>query len=168
MQLRVRGADGIERPITELAEITFNRGPSEINRIDQMRSITVLADVDRTKANSFEIVQDFQATFAPQLLEKYPGVFIRWEGEQQQTMESFFSMFVGFGIATIVMYILLTLEFRSYLQPAIVLAIIPFGIIGAVFGHMALSAGVYDLQHFWTDRAYGRGRERFDCALGLC
>ena len=138
-RLRIRGTDGIERPITELAEFTFNRGPSEINRIDQMRSITVLADVDRTKANSFSIVQELRSNFVPDLLEKYPGIFIRWEGQQQQTVESFASMFIGFGIATIVMYILLTLEFRSYLQPLIVLVIIPFGIIGAVFGHFVLN-----------------------------
>ncbi len=137
-QLLIRGSDGIERPITEVAEFTFARGPSEINRIDQMRSISVLADVDRTKANSFSIVQELRQDFIPELLEKYPGVFIRWEGQQQQTVESFVSMFIGFGIATIVMYILLTLEFRSYLQPLIVLAIIPFGIIGAVFGHLVL------------------------------
>lgn len=136
--LRIRTPAGLERPVSEIADIQFHRGPSEINRIDQMRSITVSADVDSTKNNSFAIVQDFKQTFVPKLMAEHPNVFIRWEGEQQQTAESFTSMFVGFAVAVIAMYVLLTMEFRSYMQPLLVLAIIPFGIIGAVFGHFVL------------------------------
>lgn len=136
--LRIRTADGIERPVGELAEIEFVRSSNEINRIDQMRSITISGDVDTTRNNSFRVVEDFRTTFVPQLLAEHPGVFIRWEGQQQQTAESFTSMFVGFVLAMIGMYVLLTMEFRSYAQPLMIMAIIPFGIIGATFGHWVL------------------------------
>lgn len=134
-EIRVRGADGIERPITELAEITVTRGYSEINRLDQYRSITVTANLDETQANSAQIVARLQSRFLPKIQEQHPTVRFRWEGQAQQTAESMASLGVGFGVALLVMYVLLVLEFRSYFQPFLVLAIIPFGIIGAVFGH---------------------------------
>ncbi|MCA9107280.1 MAG: efflux RND transporter permease subunit [Planctomycetales bacterium] len=136
--LRVRTADGLERPVGELAEIEYVRSSNEINRIDQMRSITISGDVDTTQANSRRVMEDFRREFIPQLKEKYPNVFIRWEGQQQQTAESFTSMFVGFALAMVGMYVLLTVEFRSYAQPLLIMAIIPFGIIGATFGHFVM------------------------------
>ena len=60
---------------------------------------------------------------------------MNWEGEQAETLESMNSMLVGFGIAVMCMYALLTLQFRSYIQPLIILAIIPFGWLGAIIGH---------------------------------
>lgn len=125
----------VERPITELADLDIRRGFSEINRVDQRRSITVTADVDEAKANGSDIVQALQRTFEPTLQENHPGVTIRWEGQQEQSRESVGSLMVGFAIAMFCMYILLVLQFRSYLQPLLILAIIPFGMMGAVWGH---------------------------------
>ena len=136
--LRVRTADGLERPVGELAAIEYVRSSNEINRIDQMRSITISGDVDTTQANARRVMENFRREFIPQLKEKYPNVFIRWEGQQQQTAESFTSMFVGFALAMVGMYVLLTVEFRSYAQPLLIMAIIPFGIIGATFGHFVM------------------------------
>ena len=108
------------------------------------RSITVTADVDKSEgANAFNIIQEMRTDFFPKLLREYKekynaNLYVNWEGEQQQTMESFSSMGVGFGIALMVIFVLLTLEFRSYVQPAIILSIIPFGFIGAVVGHIIM------------------------------
>ena len=74
----------------------------------------------------------------PQILADYPGIRVRWEGQQEQQEESFQSMRVGFIIAVLAMYVLLSIEFKSYMQPLLILAIIPFGMIGAVLGHMVL------------------------------
>jgi multidrug efflux pump subunit AcrB len=137
-ELRVRTDDGIERPITELADIQVIRGYSEINRLDQMRSITVSADLDEEQANAALIVADMQDRFMRDLLAEYPDVRIRWEGQQEQTTESIQSLFVGFGVAIAVMYVLLVILFNSYVQPVLVLMIIPFGMIGAVLGHWVL------------------------------
>jgi multidrug efflux pump subunit AcrB len=71
----------------------------------------------------------------PGLLEEFPLVRVRWEGEQEQTQESLDSLAVGFVVAVFAMFVLLTMEFKSYFQPLLILAIIPFGCAGAVFGH---------------------------------
>lgn len=134
-EIRVRSVDGSERPILELADVKVQRGFSEINRIEQMRSITITADIDESMANAYNVVANLRNEFMPQLLEKYDGVRVRWEGQQEQTTESLESLKLGLFVALIAMFVLLTMEFRSYLQPLMILAIIPFGIIGAIWGH---------------------------------
>ncbi len=134
-EIRIRTVDGSERPISELADVNVQRGYSEINRIDQMRSITITADVDESVANAFSIVQELRSSFMPGLLGKYDGVRVRWEGQQEQTTESMESLKLGLLVALVAMFVLLTMEFRSYLQPLMILAIIPFGVIGAIWGH---------------------------------
>jgi multidrug efflux pump subunit AcrB len=134
-EIRVRGDDGIERPITELAEIARDRGYSEINRLDQMRSITVSSEIDTTVGNASLVAEDFKNKIIPDLIAKYPEIRFRWEGQQQETSESFGSLFIGFLIAMGSMYLLLVFEFSSYLQPLIILAVIPFSFVGAIFGH---------------------------------
>jgi multidrug efflux pump subunit AcrB len=135
-EIRVRTLGGAERPITELADVQVKRGYSEINRIEQLRSITVTADLDEATGNAYNIVQNLRATFMPGLLAKYPEVRVLWRGQQEQTTESMDSLLVGLGVALIAMFVLLTVEFRSYLQPLLIMAIIPFGIIGAIWGHL--------------------------------
>lgn len=136
--IRVDGGDGVQRPITELADVAVTRGYSEINRIDQKRSITISSDLDESRGNAKTIVADLRASFIPELLKKYPSVRVRWEGQQEQDEESVQSLGIGLFIALIAMYVLLTMEFTSYGQPLVVMAIIPFGIVGAVLGHWVM------------------------------
>ncbi|MCA9086175.1 MAG: efflux RND transporter permease subunit, partial [Planctomycetaceae bacterium] len=136
--IRVTGADDIQRPLTELADVQFARGYSEINRIDQRRSITVSADVNEDEANAKEIVAKLQSGFIPALLKKYPGLRIRWEGQQEQDTESVQSLMVGLAVAMLATFVLLTVEFNSYGQPLVVMAVIPFGIVGAIWGHAVM------------------------------
>lgn len=133
--LRVRGADNIERPITELADINVTRGYSEINRLDQLRSITVSAEIDTAQGNAALVATELRQKLVPELLAKYPALRFRWEGQQQETAESFNSLAIGFIIAMFSMYLLLVFEFSSYFQPLIILGIVPFGIVGAIYGH---------------------------------
>ncbi|QEF98804.1 Multidrug resistance protein MdtC [Stieleria maiorica] len=137
-EIRVRDPAGNEHPIEELAEVTLKRGFSEINRVDQQRSITISADLDWKTANSSLIIADLQANYLPQMAKKYPGVQVRWEGQAEQSRESVGSLMTGFGIAIIAMYVLLVIQFRSYVQPLLILMIVPFGMIGAVWGHAIL------------------------------
>lgn len=139
-QIRIRDNQGVERPLIEVANIEVQQSASEINRLDQKRSVTVSADVDTTEGNSYEIIAEMQRTLIPELVEKFRSenkgeISFNWEGEQAQNQESITSMFTGFGIALLCMFVLLTLQFRSYVQPAIILAIIPFGWLGAILGH---------------------------------
>lgn len=134
-ELRVDSADGVKRPLTELAEIETQRGYSEINRVDQKRSITVTADLDENKANASAIIGELRSKFMPGLLEQYPHVRVRWEGQAEQTVESVTSLFVGMGLALMATFVLLTVQFKSYYQPLIIMAVIPFGLVGAIMGH---------------------------------
>lgn len=159
--IRVDGGDGIQRPITELANVTESRGYSEINRLNQKRSITISADVDEEKTNAKQIISNLAGSapgriqtlitniktrlgypppvpklpYMERLLEKYPEIQVRWEGQQEQDTESVSSLFLGMGIALLAMFMLLTMEFNSYGQPIVVMAVIPFGIVGAIWGH---------------------------------
>lgn len=137
-EIRVRGADGAERPLTELASVRVERGYSEINRVDQLRSITITADIRENEGNARENVALFKRDFESELVERFPNVSIRWEGQAEQSRESMRSLFLGFIVAMLSMFVLLTVEFRSYFQPLIVLAIIPFGLVGAIWGHALL------------------------------
>ncbi len=138
--VRVTSPDGVKRPLDELAEIEIRRGYSEINRLSQKRSITVVADIDVAKSSltSGQITGDMEKRLMPDLLAEYPLVSVRWEGEQEQTQESLRSLGVGFIVALFAMFVLLTMEFKSYFQPLLIIAIIPFGCAGAVFGHALL------------------------------
>ena len=137
-EIRVRTPDGAEVPLTELADITVKRGYSEINRTDQMRSITITADIDEEQQNASRVVAELKKSdggFLAKLREKNPHVRVRWEGQQEQTDQSLQSLKVGFLGALFGMFVLLTLQFRSYFQPILILLIIPFGTIGAIWGH---------------------------------
>ncbi len=135
--IRVTSPDGVKRPIGELADVSVQRGFSEINRLGQKRSITVTADIDVAKSSltSSQVTSDMEARLMPTLTAEYPLVRVRWEGQQEQTNESLESLGVGFVVALFAMFVLLTMEFKSYFQPFLILAAIPFGIAGAVFGH---------------------------------
>lgn len=143
-EIRIRTEEGKEYPITELAEVTVQRGDSEINRVDQMRSITITADLNEAVpgANSRETVKDLRESFMPGLFRKYPNIRVRWEGQAEQTRESVTSMIRGLAIALLAMYVLLTLQFSSYLQPLLIMMIIPFGAIGAIIGHAFLGLSI--------------------------
>lgn len=159
--VRVDAGDGIQRPITEVANVEFTRGYSEINRINQRRSITISADVDEEKGVAKDIIQKLQGSeptpmaqlaerihilfggepapkttsFMKGLLAKYPNLRVRWEGQQEQDTESVGSLMTGLAVALLAMFILLTVEFNSYGMPIVVMAVIPFGIVGAIWGH---------------------------------
>jgi multidrug efflux pump subunit AcrB len=137
-EIRVRDGLGAERPIGEIAQVNLSRGFSEINRLDQRRSVTVTADVDEVMANSALITSDLQNNYIPKLLAGFPGVSVKWQGQREQTQESVGSLTIGLIVAVLGMFILLVLQFKSYAQPLLILFVIPFGMIGAVWGHAVL------------------------------
>ncbi len=140
-EIRVRDNNNVERPLLDVATIDFRRANSEINRQNGKRCITVTADFDKSEGTEVApVIEELKNQFLPELFRRYKSeygatLYVNWEGQQQQTAESFSSLLAGFAVAFLAMYVLLTLEFRSYMQPIIILAIIPFGFIGAVAGH---------------------------------
>jgi multidrug efflux pump subunit AcrB len=133
-EIRIRTATG-EFPITELADIEVVRGYTTITRRNQLRSITVSSDVDENRGNAQKMISLLNTEFLPKLQQKYPGISVIWGGNEEEFAESRSSLILGFTMAMCGMFILLTIQFRSYLQPFIIMAIIPFGLIGAVAAH---------------------------------
>ncbi|MFP6750456.1 MAG: efflux RND transporter permease subunit, partial [Pirellulaceae bacterium] len=141
-RVRVRAGDGIERPLIELADIREEIKYAEINRVDRMRSVTITADMDEAIGNAAASVGRFRRNVVPVMQQRFPHVMVRWEGQQEQTVESVRSLLIGFMIAMMAIFVVLTVEFRSYFQPLLIMAIIPFGLIGAVWGHAVMGFNI--------------------------
>jgi multidrug efflux pump subunit AcrB len=136
--MRIRSPEGHEIPIEEVAEITHGRAYSVINRVDRKRTITVISDIDEAAGNASEIVADLKKDFLPALAKRYPGIGFDLEGQEKRTQESIDSLKRGYALALMGIFLLLAYQFRSYTQPIIIMAAIPFGLIGAIAGHLVL------------------------------
>jgi len=136
--VRIRTQDGRQVPLMSVADIEYSAGYSTITRTDGMRRVAVSADVDSNKANANEIFEELITNFFPKLRKDHPGLQIALQGEQKKMNESFGSLVIGFPMAILGIFIIIATMFRSYAQPLIILFTIPFGIIGAVAGHMLL------------------------------
>jgi len=121
-------------PLSQLAILTPGISPTSIMRIDRYRTISVTADANKSQAN-MTLIQGELREYIDELLLQYPGIHYEFEGEAREQRESFNSMYYGLIILMFVIYALLAIPFKSYLQPLIVMSVIPFGIIGAVGGH---------------------------------
>jgi multidrug efflux pump subunit AcrB len=147
-ELRIRAPDGTEVPLSTAARIHSARGPSAIKRTDRRRVVNVTADVDITAGNANEIVADLEATVLPALLADYPEIRYSLAGEQEEQRETLTGLLRGFLFALLVIYALLAIPFRSYFQPLIVMSAIPFGLIGAIWGHIAMGLDLAILSFF--------------------
>jgi len=136
--MRIRTVDGYEIPIEEVADITTGRSYSVVNRVDRKRTISVLSDIDEAIANASVIVADLKANFLPGLVDRYPGLTYALEGQEKRTRESLDSIKTGYFLAMMGIFLLLASQFRSYFQPLIIMMAIPFGLIGAIMGHLIL------------------------------
>jgi multidrug efflux pump subunit AcrB len=134
-RMRIRTPDGGEVPFATVATAMPARGPASIHRAEGMRSVTVTADVDLAVANANEIVAELKAGLLPGLSAEYPGVAWSFEGEQREQSETLGGLLRGSVLAMLLIFSLLALAFSSWIQPLIVLAAIPFGMVGAVLGH---------------------------------
>ncbi len=136
--MRIRTPDGREIPFGEVASVTLERGYAVIHHADRERIVAVTADVDTNTANAAKVLADLEAGFLPQLMANYDGLRFSFEGQQRETQRSVNSLFRGFVLAMLLIYGILATIFRSYWQPLIVMSVIPFGLIGALVGHMLM------------------------------
>ncbi|MBD3220764.1 AcrB/AcrD/AcrF family protein [bacterium] len=136
--MRVRTPQGAEVPFTRVARMEIGRGYASIDRADRQRIVNVFGDVDQEKANASEVIASLEAGALPELLARYPGLSYDLEGQEREMAESMRSLGIGFALAVFVIYSLLAVVFRSYLQPLLVMSAIPYGIVGAVWGHVLM------------------------------
>ena len=135
---RISNASGQSVPLSQVVELRPGKSPTSIIRIDRYRTVSVTADVDKTKAN-MTLIQSELSDYLEQLLLQYPAIKYEFGGETKEQRESFGSMGIGLLIVLFVIYALLAIPFKSYVQPFIVMSIIPFGAIGALGGHWIMN-----------------------------
>ncbi|KTF15559.1 efflux RND transporter permease subunit [Pseudoalteromonas sp. H105] len=121
-------------PLSHVATLVPGQSPSTISRIDRYRTLNVSADVEKTDTNMTVLQADLK-TYLDELVQQYPGISHSLDGEAKEQRESFGSLLWGMVFVFFVIYGLLAIPFKSYLQPLVVMSIIPFGMIGAVIGH---------------------------------
>ena len=136
-RLLIRTPDGIDIPLNEVARITRGRAYTTIERKEGRRTVTVSANVSPA-SEAERIANEVTVKILPDLMEKYPGLTWGYEGRQADFREGNASLGMGFVFALLMIYVLLAIPFRNYTQPLIVMVSIPFGVIGAVIGHVIM------------------------------
>ncbi|WP_046224528.1 efflux RND transporter permease subunit [Vibrio sp. ECSMB14106] len=131
-------ADGSQIPLATLATLDFQRNYVRIQRIDGLRTISIFGDIDNKKASSSAILAQFQKEEAAKLSQKYPGLRFDFEGEAKDAAKTGASMGKGFLLGLFGVFAILSYQFRSYLEPVVVMLAIPLAFIGVVVGHWLL------------------------------
>jgi len=135
--LVIQTPDGIEVPLVDVVDIRRGEAFTSINRRDGRRVVTVGMDVEPKSATT-RVLASIQNEVLPQLRADFPGITWSFQGSQADMRESTRALGGGFTLAMAVVYALLAVAFGSYVQPFIVLSAIPFGVVGAVLGHILL------------------------------
>ena len=148
--MRIRLPDGTEVPFQAVAQMHMGRGYAQIDRADRRRIVRVTADVDESLpgVSSGVINGNLAAVVLPQLQQHYPGLLFEFEGEQAEQSESMGSLGSSYMVALLGIFCLLGVQFRSYLQPLIVMSAIPLGLIGALIGHLLMGLSLSFLSFF--------------------
>jgi len=139
--LIIRTPDGTEVSLLDVADVEENTAFTGINRRDGRRIVNVSMDVEPKRAVT-QVIEALRNEELPQLRKDFPGITWSFEGSDAEMRQATASLWGSFGLALAVIYSLLAIAFRGYIQPLIVLVAIPFGIVGAVIGHIVLG---YDL-----------------------
>ncbi len=129
---------GAKVPLSEVADIKFTQGVNQIYREDGNRAISVWASVDFEQAESFEIADDIKANTFPRIENRYPSVIIEEAGKLKEDREGVLTTILSTLIILLPIYVLLALPLKSYFQPIMIMSVIPFGVIGAIIGHLIL------------------------------
>ena len=130
--------DGNLVPLRFIADIEIGQGFSRINRQDGIRTVTVQGSLDTRVANASAVVNDTLIRFMPDFLKRHPGVQLAVEGQNAEAAKTSKSMVQGFMIGMIGVFLLLSFLFRSYIEPFVVMLIIPLSFSGTIFGHMVM------------------------------
>jgi len=135
-QVPVRLAEGAWAPLGTVADVVPSIAPAVIRRSDGRREVSVTADLAPGVENADEVLEELQATVLPQLMSEVPGLSYRMRGQVEEQQESQSAMISATLLALFAIYGLLAATFKSYTQPIVVMAVIPFAVVGAVLGHL--------------------------------
>ena len=146
--MRIRTPEGGEVPFNQVAIVEPGRGFAAIKRVDRNRAVNVTAAVDPAVSSAAQVVADLQARVLPEVLERYPGVFYSLEGAQAEVADGVGGLQRGFTLALLMIFALLAVPLKSYVQPLIIMSAIPFGLVGAVWGHLIMGLDVTMMSMF--------------------
>ena len=136
--MRIRTPKGGRVPFNQVAEVTLEDSPSVIIRFDRERSIRVSAEVDTERYEPQKILNDIMTKELPEVFAMFPGVRPRLSGQSRMVQEVIIDLIKGAILALFLIYALMAIPLKSYSQPLIIMSVIPFGAIGALFGHLVL------------------------------
>ena len=134
--IRIRTSSGGEAPFYEVADIEMGSSASFIRRTNGKRSIAVMAEVDTKEIEPAAIIEDIQTNYLPDLFARYPQVSTGLEGTSLEQQKLYRQMSIAGLVALLLIYALIAIPLSSYLQPLVIMAIIPFGLVGAIIGHI--------------------------------
>ncbi len=140
--MRIRTPDGGEVPFSQVADVVPGRGYASIKRVDGKRAVNVTASVDAGITTGGTVIADLENRILPEVLANYPGVFYSFEGMQAEQQDAVGGLQSGFAVALLAIFALLAIPLKSYLQPLIIMSAIPFGLVGAVWGHIVMGLDV--------------------------
>lgn len=131
----IRTANGDLVPFDTVAEFSLAPGYARINRVEGERSVALSSDIIEAQVEPGEVIKDLEENFFPALFQRYPAVNYRSDGGTAEQESIVQDMVRGMLLAIFGIYALLAVPLKSYTQPLIIMGVIPFGVIGAVFGH---------------------------------
>jgi len=147
-QMRIRKMDGTTVPFGVVAKTMYSNSLASIERYDNKRVVTIDASVDKATSSTDEVMNRLEKEYFPTMHTRYPGISISEGGEVEQRKKSTKSLMIGFVFSIIFIYILVAIPLKSYLQPLIIMSVIPFGFIGALLGHYLMDLPVSILSIF--------------------
>jgi multidrug efflux pump subunit AcrB len=146
--MRIRTPDGAEVPFGAVADVEVGSSPSVIRRYDRERAISVTGRVDKEVAEPGRITAELREEHLPEILAGYPQVDYRISGSTRSQQEVQQELLLGTGLAIFLIYALIAIPLRSYLQPLLIMSVIPFGMVGAVIGHLLLGIPISMISFF--------------------
>jgi multidrug efflux pump subunit AcrB len=146
-EMILKAPNGTEIPLKDAVTITRGRAYTDIFRREGRRIVTVTADVN-PRSQTGQVLASLRSEILPGLQEKYPGLNFSFEGRQADQRESMQALFRGLLMALIVIFAMLAIPLNSYIQPIIIMVAIPFGIVGAVIGHLIMGYSLSVLSMF--------------------
>ncbi len=147
-RMRIRTPNGTEVPFSQVAVVEPGRGFASIRRVDRNRAVNVTASVDASVTSAGQVIADLEARILPEVLASYPGVFYTFEGAQAEQVDAVAGLQRGFILALLLIFGLLAVPLRSYVQPLIIMSAIPFGLVGAIWGHFIMGIDVTMMSMF--------------------
>jgi len=129
-------------PFEVVGEAVERTGVSAINRFNRQRVVNVEADVDKSRIEPGVVIKEVFSQVLPKILARYPGVSPRLSGEAEDEAETTDSLLLGAITIAIMIYAALAVPLRSYGLPLIIMSVIPFGIVGAILGHLIVGSSV--------------------------